>query len=80
MRRERDSNPRYPLEVRQFSKLLVSATHPSLLRWKRSANIQQLFFINQIEIKKSEDIFKNNFTTNHDTLTFSELRKTLNFI
>ncbi len=30
MRRERDSNPRYPLEVRQFSKLLVSATHPSL--------------------------------------------------
>ena len=23
VRRERDSNPRYPLEVRQFSKLLV---------------------------------------------------------
>ena len=30
VRREGDSNPRYPLEVRQFSKLLVSATHPSL--------------------------------------------------
>jgi hypothetical protein len=30
MRREGDSNPRYPFRVRQFSKLLVSATHPSL--------------------------------------------------
>ena len=30
-RREGDSNPRYSNPVRQFSKLLVSATHPSLL-------------------------------------------------
>ncbi len=30
-RREGDSNPRYPNRIRQFSKLLVSATHPSLL-------------------------------------------------
>jgi hypothetical protein len=30
-RRERDSNPRYPLEVRQFSKLFLSATQASLL-------------------------------------------------
>ena len=30
LRRVRDSNPRYPCEVRQFSKLLVSATHTSL--------------------------------------------------
>ncbi len=29
-RRKGDSNPRYPNRVRQFSKLLVSATHPSL--------------------------------------------------
>lgn len=31
-RRERDSNSRYAFDVRQFSKLLVSATHPSLQR------------------------------------------------
>ena len=36
-RKEGDSNPRYPLGVRQFSKLLVSATHPSFL--KSSANV-----------------------------------------
>ena len=29
-RRRGDSNPRYPNRVRQFSKLLVSATHPPL--------------------------------------------------
>ena len=28
-RKEGDSNPRYPNRVRQFSKLVVSATHPS---------------------------------------------------
>jgi hypothetical protein len=32
MRRGRDSNPRYAFGVRQFSKLLVSATHPPLQR------------------------------------------------
>ena len=31
LRREGDSNPRYSNPVRQFSKLVVSATHPSLL-------------------------------------------------
>ena len=30
-RKEGDSNPRYPNRVRQFSKLVVSATHPSFL-------------------------------------------------
>ncbi len=30
LRRRGDSNPRYPNRVRQFSKLLVSATHPPL--------------------------------------------------
>src|SRR5690606_1108034 len=30
LRREGDSNPRYTKRVRQFSKLLVSATHPPL--------------------------------------------------
>ena len=29
LRKEGDSNPRYPNRVRQFSKLVVSATHPS---------------------------------------------------
>src|SRR5690606_34088986 len=29
-RREGDSNPRYPFEVRRFSKALLSATQPSL--------------------------------------------------
>ena len=29
-RRERDSNPRYPFEVRRFSKALLSTTQPSL--------------------------------------------------
>ena len=31
LRKEGDSNPRYPNRVRQFSKLVVSATHPSFL-------------------------------------------------
>ena len=30
-RKEGDSNPRYPNRGRQFSKLVVSATHPSFL-------------------------------------------------
>ena len=31
MRRVRDSNPRYPCEVRQFSKRLLSASQATLL-------------------------------------------------
>ena len=34
LRRGGDSNPRYTFDVRQFSKLLVSATHPPLLKEK----------------------------------------------
>ena len=38
-RRKGDSNPRYPNRVRQFSKLLVSATHPSLRDQFRFAKV-----------------------------------------
>ena len=51
LRKEGDSNPRYSNPVRQFSKLLVSATHPSfqrtICRWhhffKCSAKISGIF-------------------------------------
>ena len=43
-RRKGDSNPRYPNRVRQFSKLLVSATHPSLRDQFRVAKV--LIFFN----------------------------------
>ena len=40
LRRGGDSNPRYTFGVRQFSKLLVSATHPPLLKLKIPESIR----------------------------------------
>ena len=48
LRREGDSNPRYPNRVRQFSKLVVSATHPPL------QNVAQKYKIDSYYQKKPE--------------------------
>ena len=51
LRKEGDSNPRYPNRVRQFSKLVVSATHPSFLtessskEWCKCRQKKQLYKI-----------------------------------
>ena len=53
LRKEGDSNPRYPNRVRQFSKLVVSATHPSFLtessskEWCKCRQKKQLYKISQ---------------------------------
>ena len=55
-RKEGDSNPRYPNRVRQFSKLVVSATHPSFLtefsvkEWCKGMQKKQLCKISVIKI------------------------------
>ena len=55
-RKEGDSNPRYPTRVRQFSKLVVSATHPSFLtefsvkEWCKGMQKKQLSKISVIKI------------------------------
>ena len=56
LRKEGDSNPRYPNRVRQFSKLVVSATHPSFLtefsvkEWCKGMQKKQLCKISVIKI------------------------------
>ena len=56
LRKEGDSNPRYPNRVRQFSKLVVSATHPSFLtefsvkEWCKGRQKKQLCKISAVKI------------------------------
>ena len=56
LRKEGDSNPRYPNRVRQFSKLVVSATHPSFLtefsvkEWCKGRQKKQLCKISVVKI------------------------------
>ena len=53
-RREGDSNPRYSFPVRQFSKLVVSATHPPLrVSDKISAVLQSL---NELPVKRNAKV------------------------
>ncbi len=55
LRKEGDSNPRYPNRVRQFSKLVVSATHPSfqtLPPLKSGANVSKIFYYAKYDVKK----------------------------
>ena len=53
LRKEGDSNPRYPNRVRQFSKLVVSATHPSFqtlasaLEWCKCRQKKQMCKISE---------------------------------
>ena len=56
-RRERDSNPRYPYEVRQFSKRLLSASQSSLLRQLKYFAILSLF-LGGAKVWLSEHKFK----------------------
>ena len=61
LRREGDSNPRYPYEVRQFSKLLVSATHPPLQFYNLSPFPlfhQEIFHSSRLRRCKSKKIIQ----------------------
>lgn len=71
MRKEGDSNPRYEKFVRQFSKLLVSATHPSFqsslpnrqaLSLKCGCKVSHLF--------SSRQIYRNLFSKNLSLCSF----------
>ena len=61
MRKLGDSNPRYGKPVRQFSKLVVSATHPNFLNHvlvafslKRGAKVRLILKLTSVCYKKTE--------------------------
>ena len=60
-RKEGDSNPRYPNRVRQFSKLVVSATHPS--------------FQTSPSLKSSAKVDKKNKYAKYHAVNFSKIFK-----